>query len=48
MAYANIKDGQQDWLNTLNGNGQDFANKLSLCNWVKCPLINGEIGRAHV
>lgn len=41
MAYANIKDGQQDWLNTLNDNGQDFANKLSLCNWVKCPLING-------
>ena len=41
MDYVAIQPGQRDWLTTLTNNEQGFANKLQLCNWVKCPLING-------
>lgn len=41
MDYVQINSGQRDWLTTLTNNEQGFANKLQLCNWVECPLING-------
>lgn len=41
MNYVPIKSSQRDWLTTLHNNEQGFADKLQLCNWVKCPLING-------
>lgn len=41
MDYVSINPGQRDWLTTLHNNEQGFADKLQLCNWVECPLING-------
>ena len=41
MNYTPIQPGQRDWLNTLHNNEKGFADKLQLCNWVECPLING-------